>query len=126
MSRKITVRVAILATIFLIVGLILAVVKGDSAPSENGDVEARIAIEDMRRYCAINKIDCSLLRVEKKVVPSSSSSCEGTHGNLTCSEGTGHWEFIVQIGGERYLIAVLPFGDRFIPVGPLSEITHLK
>lgn len=125
MKRKAVVWAAVTGVSLLVVVLAWESIRG-YAPSKDGVVEIEIALEDMRRYCTASKIDCSQLNVEQRLAPIPSPLCEETDGKLICDKGKGHWEFVVRVGaGQRYLIAVLPFGDNFVPVGPLSEITLL-
>jgi len=124
MTRKVFMWALVAGASLVVVALIWDGMKG-YAPSKDGTVEAEIALDDMRRYCAASKIDCAQLNIEERRATMPSPACKEVDGKLTCEDGKGHWEFVVRVGaGQRYLIAVLPFGSKVVP-GPLSEITPL-
>jgi hypothetical protein len=125
MKRKTVVSLGIAGLCLLVMALAWNGIKSYE-PSKDGIDEAEIALKDLRNYCAMDKTDCSQLSVERRLAPVSSPLCRETEGKSICDEGKGYWSFVVRIGnGQRYLIAVLPFGDKFSPVGPMSEITPL-
>lgn len=94
MSCKLLALVLALAAL---VGVVAWLVVGSYRPSSDGLAEEAIAMSDMRRYCQVSKVDCSALRIQKRLAP-------------VRSDGKGHWEFVVRLGesGPRYMVAVTP------------------
>ena len=109
----------------LLAGLIWGGLEGYT-PSEDGRWEEKIAVEDMKNHCELEKLDCSDLRIVRRSPPVPGQACQFPNGEKPkCERTHGDWSFVARLkSGQEYSIVVLP--DDIVFVGPYSQIYTLE